>query len=89
MLSVKNNDLKTASVKVYPNPANNNFTIALNGFNSASVTICDILGKPVYRNKTNASSIQIENDGRFKSGMYLIKVVTENQRVYHNKLVIK
>ena len=89
LLSVNNDHLKTASVKVYPNPANSNFTIALNGFNSASVTIYDILGKPVYRNKTNASSIQIENDGRFKSGMYLIKVVTDNQSVYHTKLVLQ
>ena len=88
-LSTNNVDANTLSIKVYPNPANNKFTIAFKGFNNATVAIYDILGKPVYSNSTNGNSIQVEKNNHFKSGIYLIKVVDDLQRVYHTKLVIK
>ncbi|MCF7561531.1 BNR-4 repeat-containing protein [Sabulilitoribacter multivorans] len=88
-LSVNEVDANSISVKVYPNPATNNFTIELDGVNNAKVSIYDILGKLTYTATTNTSNFQISNDGRFKSGLYLIKIADENQNVYYKKLIIK
>ena len=88
-LSIEDEMLISSSVKVYPNPANNKFTLAFTGFNNAMVAIYDILGKPVYTNSTNRNSLLIENDGRFTSGIYIVKVTGDNQRVYNSKLVMK
>lgn len=88
-LSVKENILESAAVKVFPNPADNKFTIMYSGLNKATVTIYNIVGKMVYSNSIDKSSVQIENDGRFNSGIYLIKVVDDRQHVSYNKLVIR
>ena len=89
-LSLDDKTFNASSIKVYPNPANNKFTIALKGFNKAEVAIYDLLGKPVYKNSITNTSIQIENtSNRFTSGLYLVRVVAEDQKVYHSKLVIK
>jgi hypothetical protein len=87
-LSTDEKEFNTASIRVYPNPANNKFTIALKGLNKVDITIYNILGKPVYANSTNEGKIEIENDNRFQSGIYLIKVVDDYKRAYHSKLVI-
>ncbi len=77
------------SAKIFPNPANNEFTILLNGVNKANIVINDMLGKVIYQNSINSNRIEIENNGRFKSGLYIIKVVDDNQRVFHAKLMIR
>ncbi|WP_136482940.1 BNR-4 repeat-containing protein [Cognatitamlana onchidii] len=86
-----NNDLlvNNGSVKVYPNPADSYFTIALNGFNKANVVIYDILGKSVYSNVINSNQLHIDNNGLFEAGMYLIKVIADGQKVYHTKLIVR
>ncbi len=88
-LSVNENQLTIASVKVYPNPANGNFNIVLNGFSNADVVINDMLGKEVYRNIINSNRLEVENNNRFKSGLYLIKVTDDYQKVYYTKLVVR
>ena len=65
------------------------FTLEFKNLSNVRIAIYDILGNLVYTNTTNASSIHIQNDSRFKSGVYLIKVVADNQKTYHTKLVIK
>ena len=74
--------------KVYPNPAKEKFVIALKGLGKVSVTIFDVLGKPIYNHSTIKETLEIDTNGRFKSGIYLIKVLSENHKVYHTKLVI-
>lgn len=77
------------SAKIFPNPANNEFTILLNGVNKANIVINDMLGKTVYQNTINSNRIDIDSDGRFTSGLYLIKIIDDNQRVFHTKLMIR
>ena len=88
-LSIEDKNFVSSSIKVYPNPTNGNFTLAFKGLNQVDVMIYDILGKPVYSSSTSSKNIQIHNDGRFKSGIYLIRIVGDNQRVYNKKLVIR
>ncbi|WP_298878664.1 Ig-like domain-containing protein [uncultured Polaribacter sp.] len=88
-LSAPEVEANAFSAKVFPNPANNQFTVLLNGVNKATIVINDMLGQIIYKNTINSNRIDIDNNGRFKSGLYLIKIVDDNQRVFHSKLIIR
>tara|TARA_R110002073_G_scaffold55697_3_gene142391 strand:- start:24730 stop:26703 length:1974 start_codon:yes stop_codon:yes gene_type:complete len=88
-LGVDDRDLKTASIKIYPNPAQDEFTIALQNINGIkSIEIYNILGKRVYQNIPKGNVLEVENAG-FKTGVYLIKAFSDDNKVFHSKLVIK
>ncbi len=87
-LSVDNNKLTISSLKVYPNPTNNKFTIALNNIDNASISIYNILGKKVYQKSNVKESLEIINNNRFETGVYLIRVTDGKQKAYFKKLVI-
>jgi hypothetical protein len=78
----------TFMAKVFPNPTKDEFTILLNGQTNASIVIYNMLGKIVYQDKMTSNRIDIKNNGQFKSGLYLIKVTDDSQRVFHSKLMI-
>ncbi|WP_152603837.1 BNR-4 repeat-containing protein [Jejuia pallidilutea] len=78
------------SVLIYPNPATNGFTITLRGFDKANVIISNLLGKIVYNKNMTSNRLNITRDNRFAAGMYLVKVISNNnQAIYNSKLVIK
>lgn len=88
-LNAHSEELKTASIKVYPNPTNSNFTIALNGLNQVDIIIYNILGKIVYKNASVLDKVQIDIKGTFKTGVYIIKVIDNDKNVYESKILIK
>ncbi|WP_282135197.1 T9SS type A sorting domain-containing protein [Seonamhaeicola maritimus] len=88
-LSIDKNEVLSSAIRVFPNPANDNFTIALKNLGNVKVKIIDVLGKTIYESQSSGKNLQINNDGRFKSGIYLIKVIDNTNRVYHTRLVIK
>ena len=88
-LSIPKLESNPFSAKIFPNPATNSFTVLLNDANKANIIINDMLGKVIYQNSINSNRIEIENNGRFKSGLYIIKVIDDNQRVFHSKLIIR
>ncbi|KAA5824825.1 T9SS type A sorting domain-containing protein [Algibacter amylolyticus] len=88
-LSTSKVETDSFSAKVFPNPANHQFTILFNGVNKANIIINDMLGKVILQNRINSNRMDIENNGRFKSGLYLITVIDDNQRVFRSKLIIK
>lgn len=87
-LSLEKNQLVTSGVKVFPNPARDRFTLKFSGLGKVKVTLYDILGKIVYSKTTNSDTLEIENNGTFQSGVYLIKVLNDAQKNYFSKLVI-
>lgn len=87
-LSVDDNTLTLSSIKTYPNPTSGSFNIKLNNIENASITIYNILGKSVYQKSGVKESLEIINNNRFETGVYLIKVTDNNQKVYYNKLII-
>ncbi|TXG39501.1 T9SS type A sorting domain-containing protein [Seonamhaeicola maritimus] len=87
-LSIDKNELLSA-VRVFPNPANDNFTIGLKNLDNVKVKIFDVLGKTIFESQSSDENLKINNDGRFKSGIYLIKVIDNANRVYHTRLVMK
>ncbi|RXP52965.1 T9SS C-terminal target domain-containing protein [Lutibacter sp. HS1-25] len=87
-LGVNDEDLNPSFIKLYPNPAKNDFTIAFKDLDEVSVYIYDILGKLIYSNFTNENKLLIPNNGAFKSGIYVVKVMANNKS-YFTKLVIQ
>ncbi|MFC4722279.1 T9SS type A sorting domain-containing protein [Geojedonia litorea] len=88
-LSVSDTELRASSVKIYPNPANDTFTVALNNLNNANIIIFDILGNTVFQSKSKGKYLKINNNGQFKSGVYLVKVIDGRNSINFTKLVIK
>ncbi|WP_159951696.1 BNR-4 repeat-containing protein [Polaribacter septentrionalilitoris] len=87
-LSIDDEKIESYSVDIYPNPAKNNFTLSFQGLTNVDIKIYNILGKKVYQNKTSKQSILIDNNNKFKSGIYLVRIVGDNQKVIHKKLII-
>ncbi|MEN8880175.1 MAG: RICIN domain-containing protein [Polaribacter sp.] len=87
-LSINDNKLSLSSITTYPNPASNSFKIQLNNIDNSSITIYNILGKKVYNKSDVKESIEINISNRFQAGVYLIRVIDSNQKVYYNKLII-
>ncbi len=89
VLSVSEAELNTSAIKVYPNPAKDRFTItSKNIANIKGVEIYNILGKRVYQSLLSGSNLVVES-ANFKSGVYLVKALTADNKVFHTKLVIK
>ena len=88
-LSIKEMTTVVSSIKIYPNPAKDNFTIEINELNNARIKIYNPLGRLIYETSTEKGIIQIDNSGRFKPGIYLVKVIGNNQKTYNQKLVIE
>ena len=88
-LSIEDNELTVASIKIYPNPANDAFTIALNNLASADVKIYDMFGKVVYEDSAANGKIEIRNNQHLTSGLYMVKAIADDNKAYHSKLIIK
>lgn len=88
-LSIENENLTLASVNVYPNPTKSNFVLKFNQLNKVNINIYNLLGKLVYENSTKQNTLEIENNNKFSSGFYLIKVTGDKDKVYHTKLMIE
>ncbi|WP_298495938.1 T9SS type A sorting domain-containing protein [uncultured Algibacter sp.] len=88
-LSLDKNKLVSSQVRVFPNPANDSFTMAFKNLNQVKVEIFDMLGKTVFKSESLGENLKVNNNGQFKSGVYLIRVVDGANKVYNTKLVIK
>jgi hypothetical protein len=89
VLSISNDFIKSSSIKVFPNPAKDSFTLELNNIGKAEVKIFNVLGSVVYKESVNKNSIQINKNSKFTSGIYLVKVTGNNNKIYQLKLIIK
>ena len=66
---------ETQNVSVFPNPAMESFTVSGEGLNH--VTVCNTLGQVVYSADCNGNSA-IVNIDNLETGIYLVRVATEN-----------
>ncbi|MFD2727621.1 T9SS type A sorting domain-containing protein [Hyunsoonleella rubra] len=87
-LSISNQKNQHASIKIYPNPVQDKFTINFQNINVTKVTIYNILGKVVYEKLTNSYG-KLEVKENFESGVYLVKGFTGDNRMFHSKLIVK
>jgi hypothetical protein len=87
-LNVKSKEIDRYSVNIYPNPTKDNFTFFFKGLLKVNMKIYDILGKVVYEKQTSKQSISIENNNKFSSGIYMVKIIGDNKKVLNTKLII-
>jgi hypothetical protein len=83
-------ELENEQLVLYPNPNNGSFTIQFNGETvDAVVTIIDMMGKTVYReklaNNLNDATISADN---LDAGMYVVNITT-NDKLYQSTMVVK
>jgi hypothetical protein len=88
-LNITNSELSASAMKIYPNPSEGSFTLSLNNFGKSEVSIYNVLGSLVYKTSTTKNTIEINRGSEFTSGIYLVKVLTENSKMYQSKLIIK
>lgn len=88
-LSTNNEVLNSSSLNIYPNPAKENFTITFKNINKIKgLEIYNMLGKRVYKSTPNTKTLQVENTN-FSSGIYIINVLSDDNKSYHSRLIIK
>jgi hypothetical protein len=87
-LTIHDRDLKTASIKIYPNPAQDVFTIAFKNLRNVKVRISDMLGKVIYQTSTKVGSLELSKSDGFSSGLYIIQVSDENGQIVNKKLMM-
>jgi hypothetical protein len=78
------------SLLVFPNPANNTFSILYNGSDilDATYSIIDVLGKQIKNGIINSNVSQEINTSTFSEGVYFISLI-KDQKVYkQQKLVV-
>lgn len=74
---------------VYPNPNKGSFNVQLkNNEAIKEVKIYDLRGSNVYTEFIQSNEIQIQTNN-LNAGLYFVYVVTENQKVYHTKIIIQ
>jgi hypothetical protein len=87
-------DLSTQNVfknkfAIYPNPNNGNFAIdSQTPLENITIQIFDMQGRKVYLQKvTNLKMVDVSLN--LPLGIYLLKLTTENNTIYTNKIIIK
>ncbi len=77
------------SISIYPNPARNTFTIATKGFKKATILITDVLGNRVYSKSTDAKTVEVATKAKFAVGLYFIKIIDQDGKIYNDRVLIK
>lgn len=90
VLSTDQVNITPLSIKVYPNPAKDQFTITLpNQGEPKTISIYNTIGALIYHEKTNNGELTIQREGKFKAGIYLIKVNDNYNKAGYTKLLIE
>ena len=87
-LSVSNKKLIKTSINIYPNPAQDIFTVKCQNLRFVKVEIYNILGRLVYQSSEKSNVIEVKNI-RLETGVYLVKALLDGNKVYNSKLIVK
>lgn len=86
-------ELFAQGVKVYPNPNNGRFAIGfeLEDFENIAIELFSLTGQVVYQSQMEHvlnTSVDVDVTG-IASGIYMLKVSTESQKVLYKKLIVE
>jgi hypothetical protein len=80
--------IKNAELRIFPNPANSNFTIYLADFSGkAKINITNLFGENVYAFSGEMMHQKELNSADFTNGTYFIQVVAEG-RIHNGKILV-
>ncbi len=79
---------KIGNPKIFPNPANNYFTIKFNDANTIEITITDSFGNKILQQKSSQNVLKI-NATQFKQGVYYIHIIKDKTNIYSKKILIE
>ena len=78
---INENDLKSATILVYPSPANNVLFVEASGYKSLplKVTLTDLLGRDIFSKQINSKQMKEEFDvTNLKNGIYFITLTNDS-----------
>jgi hypothetical protein len=90
MTSQMSAEIKGTSIQLAPNPTNGESKVLLkDGFTSGLLQVLDVAGREVY-GKSFKNERQIEINLNFQpAGIYIVKIVSDKNEVYTQKLIKK
>jgi hypothetical protein len=77
--------IKTEEIVVYPNPAKSTLNITCNKIKQ--ITVVDALGKTAIQKEASSVNNMQLNIEKLQKGIYLIKVLNSNNKVYTTKFI--
>lgn len=78
----------TAEISLYPNPTSGAFTITDPNSTASAVMVYDISGNRLYETTLESDNITLNEDYRLSPGMYLVKILT-NDEIITKKLIVR
>jgi hypothetical protein len=76
---VKSVNIEGVNVSIVPNPSSQNFNVQISGADQAEIIVTDVLGREIYRSKSQELGSAISFGGDFAKGAYTVKVITGNE----------
>lgn len=83
-LTIKQESIIKAGVKIYPNPVHSSFTVLSESSINMNIDIYDITGKNVFSDNTKKPEIDISN---FKNGLYILQIKYGSGNEYKTKII--
>ena len=96
LLGINNNAItaESASIKVFPNPAENLLTVDLTSANNkitdnSILVITDIVGRIIYKEKLllQQNTVSI-NTSAYSNGLYFVSLKTKDETIASNKFIV-
>ena len=87
-LNVSDIHLNEQIVKVYPNPSNGEFTISLKYLEGSKVQIFNLHGNMVFEKAFDNSEIQVNRNSELLSGVYVIRIISKENKVIYKKIIL-
>ncbi len=80
------NTTKNSNILIYPTPATNKITVIAEKNNNLqySIEIYDVFGKLVKQTNTSQTTIEVSE---YKTGIYFIKIISNNKTIYTTKFI--
>jgi hypothetical protein len=76
---------ESLSCNIYPNPAQDNISIAVTGIKEFEVRLTDVTGQVIIKQKSNASYSDI-NVINLRPGLYFVEVYNDNVKIKSTKI---
>jgi len=85
--NIEDHSVNNYSVNYFPNPVSETLTLTLNGGLAEEIAIYDILGNLVYKT-TKPSSVTRINTDKLDNGIYIIKVIFNNNTIATKRISV-